>query len=65
MHVFLTTYLNFAFITKFSIPYRQAINVEIVMKPNQSTRHSYSLFNPFKPSDVKWLHFRVFRATLV
>jgi len=21
--------------------------------------------NPFKPSDVKWLHFRVFRAILV
>ena len=25
----------------------------------------YPLFNPFKPSGVKWLHFRVFKAILV
>ena len=27
--------------------------------------HSVTSFNPFKPSDAKWLHFKAFRAILV
>ena len=40
---------------------KRVINIRLIY--NAHAR--FCSFNPFKPSGVKWLHFKVFRAILV
>ena len=48
---------------KFLLIKYQSITTE--HKYAASCMHLNKIFNPFKPSGVKWLHYKVFKAILV